>query len=74
MAQHPGPSLCRSDSKRSPINEVHTLEVILYDTSTAGNLDLANNAAFSAINTGTAIAGLNTNRLLLQTDATVLLM
>lgn len=58
------------DSNGAPINEVRTLEVILYDTSLAGNLDLANNATFSAINTGTAIAGLNTNRLLLQTDAT----
>lgn len=53
----------------APLTEARKIEVIVYDTSLAGDDDLAANATFSAITTGTAISGLTTNRLILTTDA-----
>lgn len=57
------------DSSGVPLTGVRKIELIVYDTSEAGDLDLANNAQFTAVNTGTAIAGTGTNRIVLDTDA-----
>lgn len=57
------------DTNGSPLLGVRKIELVLSDTSEAGDLDLANNAQFSAVNTGTAIAGIGTNRIVLDTDA-----
>lgn len=54
----------------SVLSEARPIEVIVYDTTQAGDFDLAANATFSAVAGGTAIAGLTTNRVLLTTDAT----
>lgn len=53
----------------TPITSARKVEVILYDSTNSGDLDLANNAIFTGIVTGTIISGLNTNRLLVLTDA-----
>jgi hypothetical protein len=57
------------DSSGVPLPGVRKIELIAYDTSRAGDLDLALNAQFTAVNTGTAIAGTGTNRIVLDTDA-----
>jgi hypothetical protein len=62
-------SLQISDYDGNPIASARKIELIVYDTSNAGDVDLANNATFSLVNTGTAIAGLATNRLVLLTNA-----
>lgn len=59
-----------SDYDGNPIASARKIELIVYDTPNAGDVDLANNATFSAVTTGTAIAGLATNRLVLTTDGT----
>ncbi len=58
------------DADGVPIAEARKVELILYDTSNAGDIDLANNATFTAVNTGAALAGVGTNRLVMTTDAT----
>lgn len=58
-----------SDYDGTPIASARKIELIVYDTSNAGDVDLANNATFSAVTTGTAVAGLATNRLVLLTNA-----
>jgi hypothetical protein len=45
------------------------IELILYDTSLAGDMDLASNATFTGVSVGTIIAGTGTNRLLITTNA-----
>lgn len=57
------------DADGVPIAEARKIELILYDTSNAGDIDLASNATFTAINVGVALAGLATNRLVLTTSA-----
>jgi len=57
------------DADGAPLTEARKIELIVYDTSQAGDADLAVNATFSAINTGVAVAGIATNRLVLTTNA-----
>ncbi len=57
------------DADGAPLAEARKIELIVYDTSQAGDEDLSTNATFSATNTGTTISGLATNRLVLTTDA-----
>lgn len=57
------------DSSGAPVAAAKKIELIVYDTTQVGDLDLALNATFTAVNTGTAIAGIGTNRLVLTTDA-----
>ncbi len=56
------------DVDGNPIAEERLVEVIVYDTSDAGTLDLAMNAVFAAVTVGTAISGVGTNRLVVQTN------
>jgi len=58
------------DSDGVPIAEARKVELILYDTSNAGDADLANNATFSVVNTGAGITPVGTNRFVMTTDAT----
>lgn len=58
------------DATGAPLAEARKIELILYDTSLAGDIDLALNATFAAVATGTAVEGLTTNRLVVVTDAT----
>lgn len=58
------------DADGNPILEARRVELILYDTSNAGDVVLALNATFSAVTTGVAIAGVGTNRVIMTTDAT----
>jgi hypothetical protein len=57
------------DASGAPLAEIRKIELILYDTSNAGDIDLSLNAIFDAVSVGTAIDGLATNRLVLLTDA-----
>lgn len=57
------------DGEGAPLNEVRKIELILYDTVDAGDQDLALNAIFSAVITGTGVSALSTNRLTLNTNA-----
>jgi hypothetical protein len=57
------------DADGAPLAESRKIELLVYDTSQAGDLDLALNATFSAVGTGTAIAGVATNRVVLTTNA-----
>lgn len=57
------------DVNGNPILEERLVELIVYDTSLAGNLDLALNATFSAVAVGSAVSGVGTNRLVVQTNA-----
>lgn len=57
------------DADGAPLLESRKIELIVYDTSQAGDLDLAANATFTVVGTGTDIIGLGTNRLVLTTDA-----
>jgi len=57
------------DSAGAPLTSSRKIEFILYDTTQAGDLDLAGVAIFTAVPLGTAIDGLTTNRLVLTTDA-----
>lgn len=58
------------NSEGSALSGAKKIELIVYDTTQAGDLDLASNATFTAVGTGTAIAGLTTNRVVLTTDST----
>jgi hypothetical protein len=58
------------DADGAPLAEVRKIECIVYDTSQAGDLDLALVATFSAVAGGAAIDGIGTNRVVLTTDAT----
>lgn len=53
----------------SPLAAARRVELILYDTSLAGDLDLASNATFTGATTGVIVAGTGTNRLLITTNA-----
>lgn len=57
------------DADGNPISGSRRIELVVYDTTLAGDLDLSANLTFAAVNTGTALAGLTTNRLALATDA-----
>lgn len=53
----------------SPLAAARRVELILYDTSLAGSLDLAATATFTAATVGTIVAGTGTNRLLVTTNS-----
>ena len=57
------------DAEGAVLLESRKVEFILYDTSDAGDLDLASTAVFNVLTSGTVIAGLATNRLVLTTTA-----
>lgn len=57
------------DATGNPISDTRLVELIVYDTSLAGDLDLAANATFTAVAVGSAISGIGTNRLTMQTNA-----
>jgi hypothetical protein len=58
------------DGNGDPVAGVKTIEFLVYDTSLAGDLDLAANATFSAVGSGaTAVDGISTNRVLVTTDS-----
>lgn len=57
------------DADGAPLAAVRKLELILYDSSLSGDMDLALNAVFNAVAVGTGVIGLATNRLVLATDA-----
>lgn len=57
-------------SDGAPLAEARKIELILYDTALAGDVDLSTNGTFTAVVAGTAVLGLTTNRLVLTTTAT----
>lgn len=57
------------DSSGSPLAAAKKIELIVYDSTQSGDLDLASNATFSAVNTGSAVDGVGTNRVVLTADA-----
>jgi hypothetical protein len=58
------------DGEGNPVTTAKRVEFLVYDTTQAGELDLAANATFSAVGGGaSAVAGLTTNRVLVITDA-----
>lgn len=56
------------DADGAPLAESRKIELLVYDTSNAGDLDLAFNATFDAVTAGTAVSGIGTNRLAVLTD------
>jgi len=52
-----------------PILSVRLVELFVYETSTAGETAMAANGSFTAVSTGTLVAGLNTNRVTVSSSA-----